>query len=79
MREPRVSVVMPTHNRAGFVGRAVASVLAQTESDFELIIVDDASTDGTGECLASLARQDQRIRVLPKLKSKGGGGGAMWE
>lgn len=75
MREPRVSVVMPTHNRAGFVGRAVASVLAQTESDFELIIVDDASTDGTGECLASLARQDQRIRVLTNLKSKGGGGG----
>lgn len=74
MSEPRVSVVMPTHNRAAFVGRAVASVLRQTESDFELIIVDDASTDGTGECLASLARQDERIRVLTNTASKGGGG-----
>jgi glycosyltransferase involved in cell wall biosynthesis len=74
MREPRVSVVMPTHNRAGFVGRAVASVLAQTESDFELIIVDDASTDGTGEFLLSLARQDERIRVITNMVSKGGGG-----
>lgn len=74
MKVPRVSVVMPTHNRAGFVGRAVASVLAQTESDLELIIVDDASTDGTGKCLAGLAGQDERIRVLTNTTSKGGGG-----
>lgn len=74
MMVPKVSVIMPTHNRAGFVGRAVASVLAQTESDFEFIIVNDASTDGTSELLSRLARQDGRIRVITNLQSMGGGG-----
>ena len=40
-RKPRVSIVVPTHNRASMLSRAVDSVLAQTFADFELIIVDD--------------------------------------
>lgn len=74
MTTPSVSVVLPTFNRAEYLGRAVASVLAQTVSDIELIVVDDASSDGTAEYLNSLARQDGRIRVLTNARSKGGGG-----
>jgi glycosyltransferase involved in cell wall biosynthesis len=47
-----VSVIIPTHNRAEVLGRAVASVLGQTWADLELIVVDDGSTDVTGTVLA---------------------------
>ncbi len=49
---PRVTVIIPTYNRAWILERAVSSVLAQTFSDFELIIVDDGSTDATSEVIA---------------------------
>ena len=52
---PEVSVIIPTHNRRAMVREAVASVLAQREADFELIVVDDGSTDGTRRMLADLA------------------------
>jgi glycosyltransferase involved in cell wall biosynthesis len=52
---PKVSVIIPTYQRREFVKRAVASVLAQTHRDFELIVIDDGSTDGTGQALAGLA------------------------
>jgi Glycosyl transferase family 2 len=54
MSLPTVSVILPTYQRRELVQRAVASVLAQTYRDFELIVVDDGSTDGTGEALAPL-------------------------
>jgi hypothetical protein len=56
---PAVSVIVPTYQRREYVTRAVRSVLAQTFSDFELIVVDDGSTDGTGDALAGL---DPRLR-----------------
>ena len=58
---PRVSVIIPTYNRAGLVREAVASVLAQTYRDFEIVVVDDASSDGTGAALAEW-REVQVIR-----------------
>jgi glycosyltransferase involved in cell wall biosynthesis len=59
---PRVSVVIPTRNRAGLVGRAIRSVLEQTISDLELIVVDDGSTDGTVDVLASF--DDPRLSAI---------------
>jgi hypothetical protein len=56
---PGVSIVLPTYQRRELVKRAVESVLAQTYCDFELIVVDDGSTDGTGEALEGV---DERLR-----------------
>jgi glycosyltransferase involved in cell wall biosynthesis len=58
---PVVSVIIPTFNRRALVGEAVASVLAQRGTDFELIVVDDGSTDGTEAALAPLR---ERLRYL---------------
>jgi GT2 family glycosyltransferase len=58
-RLPAVSVVIPTYNRRRQVERATASVLAQTFQDFELLVIDDGSHDGTGQSLGSL---DERLR-----------------
>jgi len=51
---PKVSVIIPTYNRAGIVVRAISSVLNQTVSDFEVIIIDDGSVDGTEKAVAGL-------------------------
>lgn len=72
---PLVSVVLPTHNRAGLLPRALDSVLAQTMPDFELIVVDDASTDDTGAVLESAAARDARIRPVA-LDAPGGAAAA---
>jgi len=66
---PRCSIVLPTYNRLRTLPRAVASVLAQDEPDFELIIVDDGSTDATCAWFSTLT--DPRIRVL---RSEANGG-----
>ena len=58
----KVSVVMPVYNREAFVAEAIASVLAQTFTAFELIIVDDGSTDATPAIIARV--DDPRVRVL---------------
>ena len=54
---PLVSVIIPTYNRAAMIGRAVESVLAQTFSDYELIVVDDGSTDETEGVLSAYRNQ----------------------
>src|SRR4051812_24472999 len=57
-----VSIIIPTYNRAAYLGAAIASVRAQTFADWELIVVDDGSTDETAAMLDELS--DPRIRVL---------------
>ncbi len=57
---PLVSIIIPTYNRRALLPHAIASVLAQTLSDIEVIIVDDGSTDGTQELFA--AKGDPRVR-----------------
>jgi len=59
---PLISVILPTHNRRELLLRAIDSVLRQTHRELELIVVDDASTDGTQTAVLDL--QDERIRYL---------------
>lgn len=61
---PRVSVVLPVHNGATYLQSAIASVLEQSFADFELICVDDASSDATPAILAAAAAADPRIRLI---------------
>jgi glycosyltransferase involved in cell wall biosynthesis len=73
MTTPRVSVILPTYNRARLVSRAIESVLAQTHTDFELIVVDDASTDETPDVIAGI--NDARLS-LHRLQVNGGAAAA---
>lgn len=66
---PTVSVIIPTYNRAHLVSRAVRSVLNQTYQDFELVVVDDASTDNTEEVVKGF--NDDRIRYFRHSENKG--------
>lgn len=61
---PQVSVLMPVRNGERFLDEAVGSVLAQTFRDFELVVVDDGSTDSTPERLAAWVERDPRVRLL---------------
>jgi glycosyltransferase involved in cell wall biosynthesis len=63
---PTISVVMPVYNAATYLRAAVESILAQTFRDFELIALDDGSTDASLEILRQMAQQDTRIRVISR-------------
>ena len=67
---PGISVILPVHNRADVLGRAIESVIEQEFGDFELIVVDDGSTDAS----AALARSfgDRRIKVIELGENRGG-------
>jgi glycosyltransferase involved in cell wall biosynthesis len=67
---PRVSVLMPTYNARGYIEAAVRSILNQTFTNFEYLILDDGSADGTARILDRLAREDARIR-LTRRQNKG--------
>ncbi len=66
---PKVTVLMPTYNVAPFVGEAIESVLRQTYSDFELLVMDDCSTDNTIEVVRSF--DDSRIRIVQNDRDLG--------
>ena len=68
---PALSVVMPVHNALPHLDDAIESIIAQTFSDFEFVILDDASTDGSSERLHYWAARDPRIRLLRADKNLG--------
>lgn len=59
-----ISIVVPAYNAAGVIGRCIDTVLRQTYPDFELLIIDDGSTDETAEIAAAKAAQDARIHLI---------------
>lgn len=68
-REPLVSVVMSVFNGARYLRDAIESVLAQEGVDFEVVVVDDGSRDGSPEIVAELARHDERLRLVRQENS----------
>jgi len=67
---PLVSVVVPAHKAEKYLSDTIESVLAQTYQAFEIIIVDDASPDGTGDLADILAKKDERISVIHHPENK---------
>lgn len=61
-----ISVIVPVYNVERYLNRCVDSILAQTCSDLEILLVDDGSTDGSGELCDAYARQDARVQVIHK-------------
>jgi dolichol-phosphate mannosyltransferase len=71
-----LSVVIPAHNEEGSIASTIQSITAtlrRHDVDYELIVVDDASTDGTAEAVARLAEADSRVRYLPSPHRQGFG------
>lgn len=68
---PAVSIILPTYNRAALLGRSIRSVLGQSYTDFELIVIDDGSTDETPGVVAGF--RDRRIRYFSLSRNTGAG------
>lgn len=69
-----ISVIMLTYNREALVSRAIESILAQTYRDFEFIIVDNGSTDKSGQIADTYAKKDARVRVIHRERGNIGSG-----
>lgn len=69
--KPLVSVIVPVKNAGKFAGDAIQSILDQTYKNWEMIVVDDGSSDETGKILKRFARKDPRITVITHKESKG--------
>lgn len=71
IRPPKISVVMSTYNRERLLGRAIESILNQTYTDFELILIEDGSKDDTLKVAKAYAAMDKRIILLENGQNKG--------
>ena len=74
----RLSIVMPVKNAMPFLDVAIASIIDQSFADFELVIGNDGSTDGSTELLRDWAQRDPRIRLLERIDSGGPVGSSNW-
>jgi glycosyltransferase involved in cell wall biosynthesis len=68
---PKISVIMPVYNTAPYLPAAIESILSQSFTDFEFLIIDDGSTDGSYEVCEKYAEQDERIKLSRNDKNMG--------
>lgn len=71
MDNPLISIILPIHNEEQFVESTIKSILSQTFQDFELIIINDGSTDGTYKAISRYALNDNRIIIINNTKNLG--------
>jgi glycosyltransferase involved in cell wall biosynthesis len=71
MDSPPLSVVMPVHNALPFLDASISSILNQTFPDFDFVILNDASTDGSDRVLREWEKRDRRIRVIESDRKLG--------
>lgn len=64
MHNDLVSIIMPMHNSAKYVGEAIQSVVNQTYENWELLVIDDASTDNSCDIVREYVEQDHRVHLL---------------
>ncbi len=69
---PLITIGLPVYNGADHIGQTIESLLGQTFTDFEVVVSDNASTDGTLEILRDWEKKDNRIRVYAELSNRGG-------
>lgn len=63
---PKISIIIPIYNSEKFLNKCIDSVLVQSEKDFELLLIDDGSTDKSGSVCDEYAKKDNRITVIHK-------------
>lgn len=73
-KQPLVSVIMPAYNAEEFLQEAIASVQAQTITDWELLVIDDCSRDHTAKLVEAIAGSDPRVKLLRNEKNLGAAG-----
>jgi len=69
--KPTISILLPTYNGARYLPEQLNSILQQTWRDFELLVVDDGSTDSSEAILAEYAERDERVRLVPSEGNRG--------
>ena len=69
---PKISIITPTYNRSKFIRRTIKSVIDQTYTDWEFLIIDDSSTDNTVELVNEFVKQDPRIKLFKTPQNSGG-------
>lgn len=71
---PKISIIIPTYNRANVIGRTIESFISQTYKEWELLVVDDHSTDNTAAVIETFMAKDARIKYYLNERSKGAQG-----
>jgi glycosyltransferase involved in cell wall biosynthesis len=70
MNNPKISVVIPVYNNEAYLEAAVRSIMSQTMNELEIILVNDGSTDRSGDIIQSLASEDDRIKVISQQNQR---------